>query len=131
MPGNVTGHYPGGRKPLLATYEEILNMPIDAKPGASGALVSDLGVLEFDDVTFTHRNRRRRSALADVGFRASSAATPSRRLRWSVGLRQDGIALLKLLVGLYQPKQGRQAAATTSTAGIARPRQAPRANSGS
>jgi ATP-binding cassette subfamily B protein len=97
--GNVINVY-RETEASLATYEEILKTPIDAKP-ANPVPVSDLRVLEFDDVTFTHQTATA-PALADVGFRVERGETIA-----FVGPSGAGkTTLVKLLVGLYQPKQG-------------------------
>ena len=98
--GNVINIY-RETEASLNTYEDILKMPIDPKP-ANPVPVSDLRVLEFDDVSFTHQTASA-PALADVSFRVDRGETIA-----FVGPSGAGkTTLVKLLVGLYQPKAGR------------------------
>ncbi len=98
--GNVINVY-RETEASLATYEEILKMPVDPKP-ANPVPVNDLRVLDFDDVTFTHQTASG-PALADVTFRVERGETVA-----FVGPSGAGkTTLVKLLVGLYQPKEGR------------------------
>jgi ATP-binding cassette, subfamily B, bacterial len=97
--GNVINIY-RETEASLATYEEILNMPVDPKP-ANPVAVTDLQVLDFDDVSFTHQTASA-PALADVTFRVERGETIA-----FVGPSGAGkTTLVKLLVGLYQPKRG-------------------------
>lgn len=85
----------------LAIYEEILKIPVDAKP-ANPVAVDDLKLLEFDQVEFTHQTASA-PAVADVGFSVARGETVA-----FVGPSGAGkTTLVKLLVGLYQPKHGR------------------------
>jgi ATP-binding cassette, subfamily B, bacterial len=98
--GNVINIY-RETEASLNTYEEILTTPVDPKP-AHPVPVSDLRVLEFDDVTFTHQTASA-PALASVSFRVDRGETVA-----FVGPSGAGkTTLVKLLVGLYQPKSGR------------------------
>jgi ATP-binding cassette subfamily B protein len=97
--GNVINIY-RETEASLNTYEEILKTPVDPKP-ANPVPVNDLRVLEFDDVTFTHQTASA-PALADVTFRVDRGETVA-----FVGPSGSGkTTLVKLLVGLYQPKEG-------------------------
>ena len=97
--GNVINIY-RETEASLATYAEILSTPIDAKPAAPTP-VEDLKRLEFDDVGFTHQTASA-PALADVSFTVERGETIA-----FVGPSGAGkTTLVKLLVGLYQPKQG-------------------------
>ncbi len=97
--GNVINIY-RETEASLATYEEILNMPIDPKP-LNPVAVNDLRVLEFEDVGFTHQTAST-PALSDVSFRVERGETVA-----FVGPSGAGkTTLVKLLVGLYQPKAG-------------------------
>src|SRR5438874_291667 len=85
----------------LGMFEQILDTPVDRRPSHPVA-VSDLQVLEFDDVTFTHQTASA-PALADVSFRVDRGETVA-----FVGPSGAGkTTLVKLLVGLYQPRGGR------------------------
>jgi ATP-binding cassette, subfamily B, bacterial len=85
----------------LATYQAILDTPIDRKP-ANPATVSDLRVLDFENVSFTHQMASS-PALSDVSFQVERGETVA-----FVGPSGAGkTTLVKLLVGLYQPKAGR------------------------
>jgi ATP-binding cassette subfamily B protein len=98
--GNVISTY-RETEASLATYEEILNTPIDPKP-ANPVAVPDLRVLDFEDVSFTHQTASA-PALADVTFNVERGETVA-----FVGPSGAGkTTLVKLLVGLYQPKDGR------------------------
>jgi ATP-binding cassette, subfamily B, bacterial len=84
----------------FSTYAEILAMPIDAKP-AHPTPVDDLRRLEFDQVGFTHQSAST-PAVADVAFEVERGETIA-----FVGPSGAGkTTLVKLLVGLYQAKQG-------------------------
>jgi ATP-binding cassette subfamily B protein len=98
--GNVINTY-RETEASLETFEKILHTPVDPKP-ASPIEVSDLRVLDFDDVTFTHQSAST-PALSDISFRVERGETVA-----FVGPSGSGkTTLVKLLVGLYQPKDGR------------------------
>ncbi|HVX39958.1 MAG TPA: ABC transporter ATP-binding protein [Gemmatimonadaceae bacterium] len=85
----------------LEQFDAILQMPVDPKPAHPEA-VPDLRVLEFRDVTFTHQTASG-PALQDVSFAVERGETVA-----FVGPSGAGkTTLVKLLVGLYQPKHGR------------------------
>ena len=85
----------------LATYQAILDTPVDRKP-VNPATVSDLRVLDFENVSFTHQTASS-PALSDVTFQVERGETVA-----FVGPSGAGkTTLVKLLVGLYQPKDGR------------------------
>jgi ATP-binding cassette subfamily B protein len=85
----------------LATYQAILDTPVDPKP-ANPVAVNDLQVLDFENVTFTHQTASS-PALSDVTFQVERGDTVA-----FVGPSGAGkTTLVKLLVGLYQPKDGR------------------------
>jgi len=97
--GNVINIY-RETEASLAIFEQILAMPVDVKP-ASPTPVDDLRLLEFDDVGFTHQTATA-PAVTDVNFSVSRGETVA-----FVGPSGAGkTTLVKLLVGLYQPKQG-------------------------
>ena len=98
--GNVVNIY-RETEASLATYEDILKIPIDAKP-ENPVAVSDLRVLAFDRVSFTHQTAST-PALFDISFRVERGETVA-----FVGPSGAGkTTLVKLLVGLYQPREGR------------------------
>jgi ATP-binding cassette subfamily B protein len=97
--GNVINIY-RETEASLANFQTILDTPVDPKPVKPTA-VDDLRVLEFRNVTFTHQTAST-PALADVSFRADRGETIA-----FVGPSGSGkTTLVKLLVGLYAPKQG-------------------------
>ena len=97
--GNVINIY-RETEASLANFQTILDTPVDPKPVKPTA-VDDLRVLEFRNVTFTHPTAST-PALADVSFRADRGETIA-----FVGPSGSGkTTLVKLLVGLYAPKQG-------------------------
>ena len=97
--GNVINVY-RETEASLATFEDILKTPVDPKPAAPVAL-DDLQVLEFDNVSFTHQTATQ-PALSDISFSVERGETVA-----FVGPSGAGkTTLVKLLVGLYQPKEG-------------------------
>jgi ATP-binding cassette subfamily B protein len=98
--GNVINIYREAEA-SLATFEQILQMPLDLKP-ANPVTVNDLRVLEFDRVSFTHQTAAM-PALSEISFGVDRGETVA-----FVGPSGAGkTTLVKLLVGLYQPKDGR------------------------
>jgi ATP-binding cassette subfamily B protein len=98
--GNVINTY-RETEASLETFQKILETPVDPKP-ATPVAVSDLRVLDFDDVSFTHQTAST-PALSDISFRVERGETIA-----FVGPSGAGkTTLVKLLVGLYQPKAGR------------------------
>jgi ATP-binding cassette subfamily B protein len=98
--GNVINTY-RETEASLETFQKILEIPVDPKP-ATPVAVSDLRVLDFDDVSFTHQTAST-PALSDISFRVERGETIA-----FVGPSGAGkTTLVKLLVGLYQPKAGR------------------------
>jgi ATP-binding cassette, subfamily B, bacterial len=98
--GNVINIY-RETEASLANFEQILRTPVDPKP-SDPVPVADLRVLEFDHVSFTHQTASA-AALSDVSFRVQRGETIA-----FVGPSGAGKStLVKLLVGLYAPKEGR------------------------
>ncbi len=97
--GNVINTY-RETEASLEQFDEILQRPIDPKPARPEA-VPDLRVLDFDRVSFTHQTASG-PALQDVSFTVQRGETVA-----FVGPSGAGkTTLVKLLVGLYQPKYG-------------------------
>src|SRR5207253_2834911 len=97
--GNVINIY-RETEASLEVYGKILETPADPKP-SSPVAVNDLRVLDFDHVSFTHQTANA-PALADVSFHVTRGETIA-----FVGPSGAGkTTLVKLLVGLYQPKEG-------------------------
>ena len=84
----------------VENFRKILATPKDPKPVAPVPL-SDIGELEFDNVGFMHQSAST-PALADISFNVKRGETIA-----FVGPSGAGkTTLVKLLVGLYLPKQG-------------------------
>src|SRR5882672_8621730 len=85
----------------LNVYQEILNIPEEPRP-AHPVPLQDLRTLEFEDVTFQHQSAST-PAVSDISFRVQRGETIA-----FVGPSGAGKStLVKLLVGLYQPLEGR------------------------
>jgi ATP-binding cassette, subfamily B, bacterial len=85
----------------LANYQSLLATPPDARP-ASPVAVGRLERLEFERVSFTHQTANA-AALEEVSFTAQRGETIA-----FVGPSGAGkTTLVKLLVGLYKPREGR------------------------
>jgi ATP-binding cassette, subfamily B, bacterial len=98
--GNVINIY-RETEASLETFDNILKMPVDPKP-AHPVAVPDLSLLAFDDVSFTHQTASL-PALSGISFQAARGETVA-----FVGPSGAGkTTLVKLLVGLYQPGEGR------------------------
>lgn len=84
----------------LNNFRAILNIPKDPKP-ANPVPLADLTTLEFRNVSFTHQTAST-PALSDISFTVERGDTIA-----FVGPSGAGkTTLVKLLVGLYPPKQG-------------------------
>jgi ATP-binding cassette subfamily B protein len=84
----------------LNNFRAIMNIPKDPKP-ANPIPIDELNTLEFRNVGFTHQTASA-PALSDISFKAERGDTIA-----FVGPSGAGkTTLVKLLVGLYPPKQG-------------------------
>ena len=84
----------------LQNFRDILAIPKDPKP-ENPVPVDDLETLEFRDVSFTHQTANT-PALSNISFSVKRGDTIA-----FVGPSGAGkTTLVKLLVGLYPPKQG-------------------------
>ncbi len=84
----------------LENFRAILNIPKDPKP-ENPVPIDDLTTLEFRNVSFTHQTAST-PALSDISFTVERGDTIA-----FVGPSGSGkTTLVKLLVGLYPPKQG-------------------------
>jgi ATP-binding cassette, subfamily B, bacterial len=84
----------------LNNFRAIMNIPKDPKP-ANPVPIDELNKLEFRNVGFTHQTASV-PALSDISFSAERGDTIA-----FVGPSGAGkTTLVKLLVGLYPPKQG-------------------------
>ncbi len=84
----------------LNNFRAILNIPKDPKP-ANPVPLAELTTLEFRNVSFTHQTAST-PALSDISFTVERGDTIA-----FVGPSGAGkTTLVKLLVGLYPPKQG-------------------------
>ncbi|MDQ4079320.1 MAG: ABC transporter ATP-binding protein/permease, partial [Gemmatimonadota bacterium] len=98
--GNVINIY-RETEASLANFEKIVSTPVDPKP-VKPVAVDDLRTLEFENVTFLHLTATT-PALVDIDFRVQRGETIA-----FVGPSGAGkTTLVKLLVGLYTPKNGR------------------------
>jgi len=97
--GNVINIYREAEA-SLNIYEDILNMPVEAKPARPVAL-GRVQQLQFNHVIFQHQSASTR-ALNDISFGVKVGQTVA-----FVGPSGSGkTTLVKLLVGLYHPQQG-------------------------
>ncbi len=84
----------------LNNFRAILNIPKDPRP-ANPVPLADLSMLEFRNVSFTHQTAST-PALNDISFTVERGDTIA-----FVGPSGAGkTTLVKLLVGLYPPKEG-------------------------
>jgi ATP-binding cassette subfamily B protein len=84
----------------LINFNRILNLPKEARP-ENPVLMGRINSLSFSGVSFRHQTASR-NALNDISFEASNGKTIA-----FVGPSGSGkTTLVKLLVGLYQPKEG-------------------------
>ncbi|WP_443936985.1 ABC transporter ATP-binding protein [Pedobacter sp. MW01-1-1] len=84
----------------LGNFKRILATPIDEKP-LKPAVIQKVNHLTFDNVGFKHQTANR-NAIENITFTTKSGQTIA-----FVGPSGSGkTTLVKLLVGLYQPKEG-------------------------
>jgi ATP-binding cassette subfamily B protein len=85
----------------LQNFRDVLNTPKDPKP-ANPKPIEELQRLTFEHVTFTHQTASQ-PAISDISFEVQRGDTIA-----FVGPSGAGkTTLVKLLVGLYPPKNGR------------------------
>ena len=98
--GNVINIY-RETEASMANFEAVMAMPLDAKP-ENPVSVDRLDELAFEHVSFVHRTASA-PALVDISFRVRRGDTVA-----FVGPSGAGkTTLVKLLVGLYAPQEGR------------------------
>lgn len=84
----------------LGNFEAILSTPVETKPERP-VLLEKIKTLTFNEVTFKHLTANR-NALNHISFETNTGETIA-----FVGPSGSGkTTLVKLLVGLYQPKEG-------------------------
>ncbi|MDI1235484.1 MAG: ABC transporter ATP-binding protein [bacterium] len=85
----------------LDNFKRLMDTPIEFKPSRPQVL-NDLENFEFQNVTFQHQSANT-PALVDINFKINKGETIA-----FVGPSGSGkTTLVKLLVGLYQPKEGK------------------------
>lgn len=98
--GNVIIAYREAEVSLL-NFNRIINLPKEARP-ENPVQVGRITNLSFDHVSFKHQSART-NALNDISFTTNNGQTIA-----FVGPSGSGkTTLVKLLVGLYAPKEGR------------------------
>ncbi len=98
--GNVVNTYREAEV-SLKNYEEILNIPVEVKPQNPYPIVK-IDSLKFDNVSFKHHTATKNS-LKNISFYAQKGETIA-----FVGPSGSGKStLVKLLVGLYKPREGK------------------------
>ena len=98
--GNVINIY-RETEASLHVFEQILRIPKEAKP-VNPTPLHDLRTLAFEHVSFQHQSASS-PAVSDISFRMQRGETIA-----FVGPSGAGkTTLVKLLVGLYQPRSGR------------------------
>lgn len=97
--GNVINTYREAEV-SLANFEKIMNTPREPKP-ADPVRIEKVTALEFKGVSFQHQSSNSK-AIHDINFDVKAGETIA-----FVGPSGSGkTTLVKLLVGLYQPKEG-------------------------
>jgi ATP-binding cassette subfamily B protein len=98
--GNVVNTYREAEV-SLQNFEDIFKIPVEVKP-ANPYPVMSIDSLEFQDVKFKHQSANK-DALRKITFQAKKGETIA-----FVGPSGSGKStLVKLLVGLYRPKEGK------------------------
>jgi ATP-binding cassette subfamily B protein len=97
--GNVINNYREAQV-ALAQFKEIISIPVEPVPAVAKD-IADISELRFDDVTFQYQSAST-EALEHITFAARAGETIA-----FVGPSGSGkTSLVKLLVGLYVPKEG-------------------------
>jgi ATP-binding cassette subfamily B protein len=98
--GNVVNTYREAEV-SLQNFEDIFKIPVEVKPENPYPVIS-IDTLEFQDVKFKHQSANK-DALRKINFKAQRGETIA-----FVGPSGSGKStLVKLLVGLYRPKEGK------------------------
>ncbi len=98
--GNVIATYREAQA-SLKNFEDIMNMPSEPRPMKPVHLGS-LNKFRFDEVTFRHKSAHT-NAVSEISFEVNKGETIA-----FVGPSGAGkTTLVKLLVGLYQPSEGK------------------------
>ncbi|PWK27469.1 ATP-binding cassette subfamily B protein [Arcicella aurantiaca] len=98
--GNVVNTYREAEV-SLQNFEDIFKIPVEVKPANPYPVIS-IDSLEFQDVKFKHQSANK-DALRKITFKATQGETIA-----FVGPSGSGKStLVKLLVGLYRPKEGK------------------------
>jgi ATP-binding cassette, subfamily B, bacterial len=98
--GNVVNTYREAEV-SLQNFEDIFKIPVEVKPTNPYPVIS-IDTLEFQDVMFKHQSANK-DALRKITFQAKKGETIA-----FVGPSGSGKStLVKLLVGLYRPKEGK------------------------
>jgi ATP-binding cassette, subfamily B, bacterial len=98
--GNVVNTY-RETEVSLKNFENIFKIPVEVKPQNPYPVIS-IDTLEFQDVKFKHQSANK-DALRKITFQAKKGETIA-----FVGPSGSGKStLVKLLVGLYRPKEGK------------------------
>jgi ATP-binding cassette, subfamily B, bacterial len=98
--GNVVNTY-RETEVSLKNFEDIFKIPVEVKPANPYPVVS-IDSLEFQEVKFKHQSANK-DALRKITFQAKKGETIA-----FVGPSGSGKStLVKLLVGLYRPKEGK------------------------
>lgn len=98
--GNVINTYREAEV-SLANFEKIMNTPVEQKP-ANPVNITEVKQLSFEEVSFQHQSSTSK-AIQRISFEVKAGETIA-----FVGPSGSGkTTLVKLLVGLYQPQEGR------------------------
>ncbi|MDE2399969.1 MAG: ABC transporter ATP-binding protein [Patescibacteria group bacterium] len=97
--GTVINNYRDAQV-ALGRFKQIMDTPIEPVP-INPKVIEKISALKFDDVTFAYSNAEK-PALLNISFEVKSGQTIA-----FVGPSGAGkTSLVKLLVGLYEPKEG-------------------------